>query len=168
MSQGLLWRRLILVFAALMVVGLLAACGSGDDEDGGTTSQPVASVPTPAPVQFPDANLTSPATPAPASDPAPSSSSDAMMDKEGPKTTRVVLGLVPPSALTNAPRYMGSTSAFQLKPMYEYLMDTHPETRAAHSRPRQELDRGAERRWPPVLPGRGRTPSTTLTATTLA
>jgi ABC-type transport system substrate-binding protein len=130
MSQGLLWRRLFLVFAALMVVGLLAACGSGDDEDGGTTSEPVASVPTPAPVQFPDANLTSPATPSPASDPAPSSSSDAMMDKEGPKTTRVVLGLVPPSALTNAPRYMGSTSAFQLKPMYEYLMDTHPETRA--------------------------------------
>ena len=95
MSQGLLWRRLFLVFAALMVVGLLAACGSGDDEDGGTTSEPVASVPTPAPVQFPDANLTSPATPSPASDPAPSSSSGAMMDKEGPKTTRVVLGLVP-------------------------------------------------------------------------
>ena len=106
MSQGLLWRRLILLLAALSAVALMAACGSGDDEDGGTTSQPVASVPTPAPVQFPDANLTSPATPAPAAVTAPSSS-DAMMDKEGPKTTRVVLGLVPPSALTNAPRYNG-------------------------------------------------------------
>ena len=93
--------------------------------------QPVAAVPTPAPVQFPDANLTSPATPAPAaSNTAPSSSSDAMMDKEGPKTTRVVLGLIPARALSNSLRNLGSTSAFQLKPMYEYLMDTHPETRA--------------------------------------
>ena len=52
------------------------------------------------------------------------------MDKEGPKTTRVVLGLIPARALSNSLRNLGSTSAFQLKPMYEYLMDTHPETRA--------------------------------------
>ena len=131
MSQHLLWKRLFLVFAALTVAALLAACGSGDEEAGGTTAEPVAAVPTPAPVQFPDANLTSPATPAPAaSNTAPSSSSDAMMDKEGPKTTRVVLGLIPARALSNSLRNLGSTSAFQLKPMYEYLMDTHPETRA--------------------------------------
>ena len=131
MSQHLLWKRLFLVFAALTVAAVLAACGSGDEEAGGTTAEPVAAVPTPAPVQFPDANLTSPATPAPAaSNTAPSSSSDAMMDKEGPKTTRVVLGLIPARALSNSLRNLGSTSAFQLKPMYEYLMDTHPETRA--------------------------------------
>ena len=131
MSQHLLWKRLFLVFAALTAAGMLVACGSGDDEASGTTAEPVAAVPTPAPVQFPDANLTSPATPAPAaSNTAPSSSSDAMMDKEGPKTTRVVLGLIPARALSNSLRNLGSTSAFQLKPMYEYLMDTHPETRA--------------------------------------
>ena len=130
MSQHLLWKRLFLVFAALTAAGMLVACGSGDDDAGGTTAEPVAAVPTPAPVQFPDANLTSPATPAPAaSNTAPSSSSDAMMDKEGPKTTRVVLGLIPARALSNSLRNLGSTSAFQLKPMYEYLMDTHPETR---------------------------------------
>ena len=131
MSRHLLWKRLFLVFAALTAAGMLVACGSGDDEASGTTAAPVAAVPTPAPVQFPDANLTSPATPAPAaSNTAPSSSSDAMMDKEGPKTTRVVLGLIPARALSNSLRNLGSTSAFQLKPMYEYLMDTHPETRA--------------------------------------
>ena len=131
MSRHLLWKRLFLVFAALTAAGMLVACGSGDDEASGTTAEPVAAVPTPAPVQFPDANLTSPATPAPAaSNTAPSSSSDAMMDKEGPKTTRVVLGLIPARALSNSLRNLGSTSAFQLKPMYEYLMDTHPETRA--------------------------------------
>ena len=131
MSQHLLWKRLFLVFAALTAAGMLVACGSGDDDASGTTAEPVAAVPTPAPVQFPDANLTSPATPAPAaSNTAPSSSSDAMMDKEGPKTTRVVLGLIPARALSNSLRNLGSTSAFQLKPMYEYLMDTHPETRA--------------------------------------
>ena len=131
MSRHLLWKRLFLVFAALSAAGMLVACGSGDDEASGTTAAPVAAVPTPAPVQFPDANLTSPATPAPAaSNTAPSSSSDAMMDKEGPKTTRVVLGLIPARALSNSLRNLGSTSAFQLKPMYEYLMDTHPETRA--------------------------------------
>ena len=129
MSRAVQWRRVFLLFAALTAAALFVACGNGGDEDTGTTADPVAAVPTPAPVQFPDANLTSPATPAPAAaDPAPSSG-DAMMDKEGPKTTRVVLGLIPPSALTNAPRHMGSTSAFQLKPMYEYLMDTHAETR---------------------------------------
>ena len=129
MSQHLLWKRLFLVFAALTAAGMLVACGSGDEEAGGTTAEPVAAVPTPAPVQFPDANLTSPATPAPAaSNTAPSGSSDAMMDK-GPKTTRVVLGLIPARALSNSLRNLGSTSAFQLKPMYEYLMDTHPETR---------------------------------------
>ena len=131
MSRHLLWKRLFLVFAALTAAGMLVACGSGDDDASGTTAAPVAAVPTPAPVQFPDANLTSPATPAPAaSNTAPSSSSDAMMDKEGPKTTRVVLGLIPARALSNSLRNLGSTSAFQLKPMYEYLMDTHPETRA--------------------------------------
>ena len=130
MSRDLVWRRLLLVFAALMAVALVAACGGDDEGDtGGTTADPVAAVPTPAPVQFPDANLTSPATPAPTTSDSAPSTSDAMMDKEGPAHTRVVLGLIPPSALTNAPRYMGSTSAFQLKPMYEYLMDTHPETR---------------------------------------
>ena len=130
MSQHLLWKRLFLVFAALTAAGMLVACGSGDDDAGGTTAEPVAAVPTPAPVQFPDANLTSPATPAPAAaNTAPSGSSDAMMDKEGPKTTRVVLGLIPARALSNSLRNLGSTSAFQLKPMYEYLMDTHPETR---------------------------------------
>ena len=134
MSQNLLWKRLFLVFAALTAATLLAACGSGDEEAGGTTAEPVAAVPTPAPVQFPDANLTSPATPAPAAETAPAPSQDAMMDK-GPKTTRVVLGLIPARALSNSLRNLGSTSAFQLKPMYEYLMDTHPETRAAHPRP---------------------------------
>lgn len=129
MSLNLLSKRLLLVFAALAVAGLLVACGNGDDDAGGTTSEPVAAVPTPAPVQFPDANLTSPATPAPAAaDTAPAPAQDAMMDK-GPKTTRVVLGLIPARALSNAHRNLGSTSAFQLKPMYEYLMDTHPETR---------------------------------------
>ncbi|MDE2900835.1 MAG: ABC transporter substrate-binding protein, partial [Chloroflexota bacterium] len=63
-------------------------------------------------------------------DAAPSSSGDAMMGDKGPKTTRVVLGLIPARALGNSHRHLGSTSAFQLKPMYEYLMDTHPETRA--------------------------------------
>ena len=152
MSQGLLWRRVLLVFAALTAAALFVACGGDDGDDaGGSTANPVAAVPTPAPVQFPDANLTSPATPAPAAaDPAPSSG-DAMMDDGGPKTTRVVLGLIPPSALTNAPRFMGSTSAFQLKPMYEYLMDTHPETRA--------LIPGLAESW------RRAFPSTTLTAT---
>ena len=65
MSRHLLWKRLFLVFAALTAAGMLVACGSGDDDASGTTAEPVAAVPTPAPVQFPDANLTSPATPAP-------------------------------------------------------------------------------------------------------
>ena len=129
MSKDLLGRSLFLVFAALAAASMLVACGGGDEEASDTTADPVAAVPTPAPVQFPDANLTSPATPAPsAADTAPAPADDAMMDK-GPKTTRVVLGLIPARALSNSLRSLGSTSAFQLKPMYEYLMDTHPETR---------------------------------------
>jgi ABC-type transport system substrate-binding protein len=130
MSKDLLRKRLFLVFAALTAAALFVACGNGDEETGGTTAEPVAAVPTPAPVQFPDANLTSPATPAPAADTTTAPSQAAMMDDKGPKTTRVVLGLIPARALGNSHRHLGSTSAFQLKPMYEYLMDTHPETRA--------------------------------------
>ncbi|MDE2803086.1 MAG: hypothetical protein OXK21_09410, partial [Chloroflexota bacterium] len=120
MSQTLLVKRLLLVLAVLMALALVAACGGDAAGDtGGTTAEPVAAVPTPAPVQFPDANLTSPATPAPTTtDAAPSSSGDAMMGDKGPKTTRVVLGLIPARALGNSHRHLGSTSAFQLKPMY--------------------------------------------------
>ena len=38
-----------------------------------------------------------------------------------PKTNRVVMALVPPSAESNNPRHTSQTTMWQLKPMYEYL-----------------------------------------------
>lgn len=67
----------------------------------------------------PDATA-APAAPAPTTAPVMASR---------PKTDRAVLGLIPPSVLSNSFRNLGSTSVFPLKPVYEYLMDTDPNTR---------------------------------------
>ena len=40
-----------------------------------------------------------------------------------PKTNRVVLAVDPPNAEANETRMLGQTTLFQLRPMYEYLID---------------------------------------------
>jgi peptide/nickel transport system substrate-binding protein len=118
---GLFFSKRILLLVGLMaLIAVFAAC-SGDDDD--TTTAPPAAVPTSAPVQGLTGNLTTPdATAAPAATAMP-------VMATVPKTKRVVLGLIPPAVLSNSFIGIGSTSAFQLKPMYEYLMDTDPNTR---------------------------------------
>lgn len=117
-------KRLFLLVGALAAIAVLAACSSdGDDE----ADAPAATVPTVAPVAPLTGNLTTPdATAVPA---APAATT-APVAASTPKTQRVVLGLIPPSVLSNSHRNLGSTSVFPLKPMYEYLMDTDPNTRA--------------------------------------
>jgi len=116
-------KRMLLLVAALAAVAVLAACSS----DGDDNSAPAATVPTVEPVAPMTGNLTTPdATAVPAA-PAPAT---APVMASRPKNDRVVLGLIPPSALSNSFRNLGSTSVFPLKPIYEYLMDTDPNTRA--------------------------------------
>ena len=114
-------KRILVLVAALAAVAVLAACSSDGDD-----AAPAATVPTVSPVQGLTGNLTVPATAVPAA-PAPT---QAPVTASEPKTERVVLGLQPPGLISNSFRFIGSTSAFQLKPMYEYLMDTDPNTRA--------------------------------------
>ena len=116
-------KRMFLLVAALAAVAVFAACSSDGDDD----SAPAATIPTVAPVAPLTGNLTTPdATAVPAA-PAPTA---APVMVSAPKNERVVLGLIPPSILSNSFVGIGSTSAFQLKPVYEYLMDTDPNTRA--------------------------------------
>ena len=120
---GLFFSKRILLLVGLMaLIAVLAACSSDGDD-----AAPVAAVPTSAPVQGLTGNLTTPnATAVPAA-PAPTAMP---VVATVPKTKRVVLGLIPPSVLSNSHRNLGSISVFPLKPMYEYLMDTDPNTRA--------------------------------------
>ena len=116
-------KKMLLLVAALVVVAIAVACSGGGDE----ASAPPPVVPTVEPVAPLTGNLTTPdATAVPAA-PAPTT---APVMASAPKNQRVVLGLIPPSVLSNSHRNLGSTSVFPLKPMYEYLMDTDPSTRA--------------------------------------
>ncbi len=116
-------KRILLLVGLMALIAVFAAC-SGDDED--TNVAPPAAVPTSAPVQGLTGNLTTPdATAVPA---APAATAMPVM-ATAPKTKRVVLGLIPPGVLSNSHTALGSTSVFPLKPMYEYLMDTDPNTR---------------------------------------
>ena len=115
-------KRMLLLVAAIAVIAVLAACSSDGD-----SAAPAAAMPTVAPVAPLTGNLTTPDPTAVPAGPAPTA---VPVKISVPKTKRVVLGLIPPSALSNSMRNLGSTSVFPLKPIYEYLMDTDPNTRA--------------------------------------
>ena len=122
--KGLFFMRPLFVAVCLMSLVLGAMACSGGDSDGASPAAPV--VPTKQPVAGKMGNITSPATPAPAA------AAPAKVDKakaSGPKTERVILALQKPPAFSNDLAAFGSTSAFQLKPMYEYMIDTDPNTR---------------------------------------
>ena len=116
--------RPVFMIVCLMSLVLGAVACSGGGSDGAAPAAPV--VPTKQPVAGKMGNITSPATPAPAQvEPA----KVAAVAASGPKTERVMLALQKPPAFSNDLAAFGSTSAFQLKPMYEYMIDTDPNTR---------------------------------------
>lgn len=106
--RTIVWLGLVAMLAAM----LAGACGNGDDD--ATPSDGAAAVqPTAAPQ---DTTTVSP-TAAPV---------DAM--PAGPKVDRVIMAVTPPSAEFSAPRMGGQPQAFQVRPVYEYLIGIDAET----------------------------------------
>lgn len=108
----------LLTMAASASALLLAACGNGDD----AAAEPSASAPgaAVAPTAAPQAQ-------APA-DTSTSTTTDAMPEPAMPKVERVIMAVTPPSSEFSAPRMGGQPQAFQVRPIYEYLIGIDAET----------------------------------------
>ena len=95
---------------------LLVACGNGDDDSESSTSQPAA-----APTAAPESAAVSPTA-------APATSDPVMAEPVEPKVKRVIMAVTPPSSEFSAPRMGGQPQAFQVRPIYEYLIGIDAET----------------------------------------
>ena len=100
-----------LAIVASIVAMTLAACGNGDDATTPSDTAPAAN-PTAAPQTQAAADPTAAAEPAPVE----------------PKVDRVIMAVTPPSAEFSAPRMGGQPQAFQVRPIYEYLIGIDAET----------------------------------------
>ena len=114
--------KLLLIAVLAVVTAMLAiACSSGDDDgDAGSAA--------PAPTSAPAAAPTSAPAAAPAA--APTAAPKAAPAAKEPVVKRVVTAFEAPSTEGNETRHIGQTTVWQMKPMYEYLIDMDPKTGA--------------------------------------
>ena len=122
MKSSWIPKRAWWVVPVLLGALLLAACG-GDDED---VAAPAAAPDAPAAAVAPTAAAqeqpaVSPTAAAVASDPV-------MAEPAEPKVQRVIMAITPPSSEFAAPRMGGQPQAFQVRPIYEYLIGIDAET----------------------------------------
>ena len=118
-SSRFLMPLIALLIAAMMMV--VACGGDGDDGDSGSgAAAPVTDASTTTTTTTTDTSTTTAAEPATTTtEPA------AMME---PVVNRVVTAFEAPSTEGNETRHIGQTTVWQMKPMYEYLIDSHPIT----------------------------------------
>ncbi len=102
-SQILSKKLLIVAVLAMATAMFTIACSSGDDD----SAAPAA-----------------PAAPAATAAPAAPTAVPAALK---PVEVRLVTAFEPPSTEGNETRHIGQTTVWQLKPMYEYLMDSSPD-----------------------------------------
>ncbi len=111
-SQTMSSKLLLIAVLAVVTAMLAVACSSGDDDEDSGSAAPDTSVPAAAATSAP---LVA-ATAAPV----------AMV----PVVKRVVTAFEAPTTEGNETRHIGQTTVWQMKPMYEYLIDMDPETGA--------------------------------------
>ena len=104
MFSQILSKKLLIVAVLTMATAMFTiACSSGDDD----SAAPAA-----------------PAAPAATAAPAAPTAVPAALK---PVEVRLVTAFEPPSTEGNETRHIGQTTVWQLKPMYEYLMDSSPD-----------------------------------------
>ena len=115
--------RLMLPLIVLLIAAMLmaVACGGDDDDDGGSTSGTTSTTTT---TTTTDTSTTAAA--APTAEPAMTAEEPAAMME--PVVGRVVTAFEAPSTEGNETRHIGQTTVWQMKPMYEYLIDSDPIT----------------------------------------
>lgn len=112
--------RLLLVVALLIgAMMTVAACG-GDGDDGDDGSGAAAPTTDTSTSTMTDTSGTMTSEPV-----ATTMEPEAMME---PVVERVVTAFEAPSTEGNETRHIGQTTVWQMKPMYEYLIDSHPIT----------------------------------------
>ncbi|MCY4625366.1 MAG: ABC transporter substrate-binding protein [Chloroflexi bacterium] len=123
MVDSYISKRLLLVVALLIAAMMMvAACGGdGDDGDSGSGAAAPQTDTSTSTTTTTDTSTTAAAEPTAA--PAMTTEEPAMME---PVEDRVVTAFEAPSTEGNETRHIGQTTVWQLKPMYEYLLDSHP------------------------------------------
>ena len=111
MKRFSIGRKLAWVLVASLGALLLAACGNGDDASAPSTGE-VAVAPTAAVQEQAVSPTAVPAMPEPVE----------------PKVRRVIMAITPPSLEFAAPRMGGQPAAFQVRPIYEYLIGIDADT----------------------------------------
>jgi ABC-type transport system substrate-binding protein len=114
MKRFSIGRKLAWVLVASLCVLLLAACGGDDEETASPSAAPVAPVAPTAAAQEQAAAVSPTAAPVVA-DPVKAAPVE-------PKVERVIMAITPPSSEFAAPRMGGQPQAFQVRPIYEYLI----------------------------------------------
>jgi peptide/nickel transport system substrate-binding protein len=122
-------KLLLIAVLAIATAMLAVACSSGDDDVATTSSSaPAAAAPAAAaPATGDTASPSAAATAMPAN--AASGSTAPAMAME-PVVKRLVTAFETPTLESNETRHAGQTTVWQLKPMYEYLMDSSPDNDA--------------------------------------
>ena len=118
------FHRFMLPLIVLLIAAMLmaVACGGDDDDDdGGSTSGTTSTTTT---TTTTDTSTTAAA--APTAEPAMTAEEPAAMME--PVVDRVVTAFEAPSTEGNETRHIGQTTVWQMKPMYEYLIDSDPIT----------------------------------------
>jgi ABC-type transport system substrate-binding protein len=119
-SPKLLLPLIALLIAAMMMV--VACGGDGDDGDSGSG----AAAPTTDTSMSTTTTTTTDTSTGTTSEPSTTTSEPAAMME--PVVNRVVTAFEAPSTEGNETRHIGQTTVWQMKPMYEYLIDSHPIT----------------------------------------
>ena len=137
-------KRLLLIVALLIAAMMMvAACGGDDDGDSAsasgdaststssattTASSDTTSTSTSTSTSTDTTTSSSSTTAAAAPTAAPAMTTEAPAAMMEPVEDRVVTAFEAPSTEGNETRHIGQTTVWQLKPMYEYLLDSNPDT----------------------------------------
>ncbi len=123
MSSRVQSSKLLLIAVLAIATAMLAvACSSGDDSPATTSSAAPAAPAAAAPATGDTSSPSAAATAMPADGAMPTEPAMAME----PVVKRVALAFATPTLESNETRHAGQTTLWQLKPMYEYLMDSDP------------------------------------------
>ncbi len=140
MVDSYISKRLLLIVALLIAAMMMvAACGGDSDDDSGATTSGSTSATTSTTTTTTSTADTSTSTSdtststtstaaAAAPTAAPAMTTEAPAAMMEPVEDRVVTAFEAPSTEGNETRHIGQTTVWQLKPMYEYLLDSDPIT----------------------------------------
>ena len=118
--------RLLLVIALLIGAMMMAAACGGDGDDGSGAAAPATDTSTAASTTTTTTTTTTDTSTTTSSEPTTTTTEPAAMME--PVADRLVTAFEAPSTEGNETRHIGQTTVWQMKPMYEYLIDSHPIT----------------------------------------